>query len=101
MLMTKNGLPKHCSWATDRHGKRRVRFRRGEVSTYLQDEPWSETFMRQYANALGDETPEHKYTSVMHRQTTTSGAWEHWQLARSKSGRWRRARRTKCVADFV
>ena len=28
MLRTKSGLPKHCSWAPDRHGKRRVRFRK-------------------------------------------------------------------------
>ena len=28
MLRTKSGLPKHCSWNVDRHGKRRVRFRK-------------------------------------------------------------------------
>jgi integrase len=52
MLRTKSGLPKHCSWASDRHGKRRVRFRRGGVSAYLTATPWSEDFMRQYAAAL-------------------------------------------------
>ena len=51
MLRTKSGLPKHCSWAPDRHGKRRVRFRKGGVSRYLPGNPWSEDFMRQYAAA--------------------------------------------------
>ena len=52
MLRTKSGLPKHCTWAYDRHGKRRVRLNRKGFSTYLTDTPWSETFMRQYAAAL-------------------------------------------------
>jgi integrase len=51
MLKTKSGLPKHCSWNTDRHGKRRVRFRRAGFTTYLVGIPWSEDFMRQYAAA--------------------------------------------------
>src|SRR5664279_2449452 len=52
MLRTKSGLPKHCSWNVDRHGKRRVRFRKGGFTTYLTCTPWSEDFMRQYATAL-------------------------------------------------
>jgi integrase len=52
MLRTKSGLPKFCSWNADRHGKRRVRFRKGGFSTYLIGIPWSEDFMRQYAAAL-------------------------------------------------
>ena len=52
MLRTKSGLPKHCSWNVDRHGKRRVRFRWRGFSTYLAGTPWSEHFMRQYAAAL-------------------------------------------------
>jgi integrase len=52
MLRTKSGLPKHCSWNTDRHGKRRVRFRKAGFSTYLPGIPWSEEFMRAYAAAL-------------------------------------------------
>ena len=52
MLRTKSGLPKHCCWNTDRHGKRRVRFRKDWFSTYLTGTPWSEDFMRQYATAL-------------------------------------------------
>ena len=52
MLRTKGGLPKHCCWAVDRHGKRRVRFRKGGFSIYLTGIPWSEDFMRQYASAL-------------------------------------------------
>jgi integrase len=50
--MPKNGLPKHCSWNADRHGKRRVRFRKGGFTTYLTGIPWSDDFMRQYAAAL-------------------------------------------------
>src|SRR5262249_34505673 len=52
MLRTRSGLPKHCGWNVDRHGKRRVRFRRRGVSVYLAGIPWSEDFMRQYAAAL-------------------------------------------------
>jgi integrase len=52
MLKTKSGLPKHCGWNYDRHGKRRVRFRKDGFSTYLTGIPWSEDFMRQYAAAL-------------------------------------------------
>jgi hypothetical protein len=43
MLRTKSGL--------DRHGKRRVRFRKAGVITYLKGILWSEDFMRQYAAA--------------------------------------------------
>ena len=28
MLRTRSGLPKHCGWNADRHGTRRVRFRK-------------------------------------------------------------------------
>ena len=52
MLRTQNGLPKFCSWNTDRHGTRRVRFRKGSFSTYLTGIPYSEDFLRQYAAAL-------------------------------------------------
>ena len=52
MLRTKSGLPKHCSWNTDRHGKRRVRFRKAGFTTYLSGVPWSESFMIQYATAV-------------------------------------------------
>src|SRR5262245_49083223 len=50
--MPKNGLPRFCSWNIDRHGKRRVRFRKGGFSAYLTGIPWSDDFMRQYAAAL-------------------------------------------------
>src|SRR5262249_33710179 len=52
MLRTKSGLPKHCVWNPDRHGKRRVRFRKAGFSTYIAGTPWSEDFMRQSAAAL-------------------------------------------------
>jgi len=52
MLRTKSGLPRHCCWNTDQHGKRRVRFRKSGFTTYLTGTPWSEDFMCQYATAL-------------------------------------------------
>ncbi len=52
MMRTKSGLPKHCGWNSDRHGRRRVRFRLAGFSTYISGTPWSEDFMRQYAAAL-------------------------------------------------
>src|SRR6516162_4897255 len=53
MRRNKSGLPKYCSWNTDREdGKRRVRFRKGGFAVYLTGTPWSEPFMRQYAAAL-------------------------------------------------
>jgi len=59
MRRNKSGLPKHCSWNTDREGgKRRVRFRKGRFAVYLTGTPWSESFMRQYAAAVdGTKTP--------------------------------------------
>jgi integrase len=65
MLRTKSGLPKHCCWNTDHHGKRRVRFRKGGCSTYLTGIPWSEDFMRLYAAALNG----------VKEQTKEVGAW--------------------------
>jgi hypothetical protein len=56
MKRTKSGLPRHCAWAVDRHGKRRVRFRKAGFSTYLTGTPWSDDFMRQYAGALDGMT---------------------------------------------
>src|SRR5262249_34827065 len=52
MLRTRSGLPRYCGWNVDRHGTRRVRFRKGGFSTYLSGIPWAEDFMRQYAAAL-------------------------------------------------
>jgi integrase len=52
-MRTRSGLPKHCCWNPDQHGKRRVRFRKAGFTTYLTGIPWSDDFMRQYAAALG------------------------------------------------
>ncbi len=49
---TKSGLPKYCTCARDRHGKERIRFRKGGVDTYLSGTPWSPDFMREYGAAL-------------------------------------------------
>src|SRR6266508_6130165 len=51
-MVQRSGLPKYCSWAFDRHGKKRVRFRKDGVSTYLSGVPYSEDFMRAYYSAL-------------------------------------------------
>jgi integrase len=48
----RSGLPEYCSWNYDRHGKRRVRFRKAGFSRYLSGPPWSDDFMRSYAAAL-------------------------------------------------
>jgi integrase len=55
MRRTKSGLPRFCSWHSDRDGgRRRVRVRKGGALTYLSADltPWSEAFMRAYAAAL-------------------------------------------------
>jgi integrase len=52
MLRTKSGLPKHCSWNYDQHGRKRVRFRKAVFSVYLIGTPWSKDFMLQYAAAI-------------------------------------------------
>jgi integrase len=49
---TKSGLPKYTSSFVDRHGKRRVLFRKAGFAVYLSGTPWCEDFMRQYAAAL-------------------------------------------------
>lgn len=51
MLKTKSGLPKHCCYSVDRHGKLRVKFQKKGFSTYIKGTPWSEDFMKQYAAA--------------------------------------------------
>src|SRR6516164_5700577 len=45
-------LPKHCTWAIDRHGKARVRFQKNRFSTYLRGEPGSAEFLKGYEAAL-------------------------------------------------
>jgi integrase len=50
--MIARNLPKYCSWNTDRHGKRRVRFRKGFYSTYLAGIPYAGDFMQRYHVAL-------------------------------------------------
>src|SRR5215472_7311395 len=52
MRRTKSGLPKYCAWNTDRHGKRRVRFRKSGFTTYLTGLPYSDDFNAQYWAAL-------------------------------------------------
>src|SRR6516225_1348470 len=56
MRRSKNGLPKYCGFNADHHGKVRIRFRKNGFSVYLTGTPWSEGFMRQYAEALDGVT---------------------------------------------
>jgi len=67
MLRTKSGLPRHCSYNVDQHGKRRVRFRKHGFSIYLTGIPWSEDFMRQYAATL--ERVQAQATKIGERRT--------------------------------
>jgi integrase len=48
----KTGLFRFCSYNKDRHGTKRVLFRRRGFCTYLTGIPWSDDFMRRYAAAL-------------------------------------------------
>ena len=73
MLKTRNGLPKHRTWQLDRDGKRRVRFRRRDVSRYLTGIPWSEEFMRQYAAAC--EAGRQPHTTIGARLRTLPGSF--------------------------
>ncbi|KZK75372.1 Tyrosine recombinase XerC [Pseudovibrio sp. W64] len=52
MRRNRSGLPQYCSWNKDRHGTRRVRFRKSGFSTYLTGTPYGDDFMRQYYGAL-------------------------------------------------
>jgi integrase len=55
--MPRNGLPPHCSFEIDRHGKRQVRFRRRKVSRFVPGKPCSEDFMAAYARLLAEAAP--------------------------------------------
>jgi integrase len=50
--MIARALPKYCSWNTDRHGRKRVRFRKGFYSIYLSGIPYADDFMQRYHAAL-------------------------------------------------
>ena len=50
--MIARALPKYCSRNTDRHGRKRVRFRNGFYSTYLSGVPYADDFMQRYHRAL-------------------------------------------------
>lgn len=54
-MRNRSGLPKHCSFETDRHGRRRIRFRKRNVSWYIKcGDPWSPSFMEEYGRALAE-----------------------------------------------
>jgi hypothetical protein len=82
MLRTKSGLPKHCSWNTDHHGKRRVRFRKGGFSIYIAGTPWGEDFMRQYAAALDNVTAQRTEIGAAR---TTPGSFDALAVAYYRS----------------
>lgn len=49
----RNGLPQYCTIATDRHGRKRIRFRCKGVDTYLPFPPSGDAFEKAYCAALG------------------------------------------------
>jgi hypothetical protein len=73
ILRARSGLPKHCTYQPDPHGKRRVRFRRRGVSTYLPGVPWSAEFMVAYAAAL-EQTITQQKTEIGAAQRTLPGS---------------------------
>jgi integrase len=52
MGRNRSGLPKHCSWNYDRHGRRRIRFRKAGFTAYLTGLPYSDDFNVQYWAAM-------------------------------------------------
>jgi integrase len=54
--MIARDLPTFCSWNTDWHGKRRIRFRKGHFTTYLGGVPYSDAFMKNYHAILDGQT---------------------------------------------
>jgi hypothetical protein len=54
--MPRNGLPPHCSWEIDRHGKRRIRFRWRKVFRSITGTPGeAKQQARQQQNDLASE----------------------------------------------
>lgn len=52
----RNGMPEYCTLVTDRHKKKRVRFRAKGVDTYLPYPPLGPEFEKAYAAALAGVT---------------------------------------------
>ena len=52
MAKPRSGLPTYCSWNWDRHGKKRLRFRKDGFTTYITGAPYSDEFKEGYAAAL-------------------------------------------------
>jgi integrase len=74
-MRNRSGLPRHCSYETDRHGRRRIRFRKGNVSRYIRrGAPWSPAFMAEYGEALGDVERETREIGVDKTIAGTLGA---------------------------
>jgi integrase len=58
MRIRKNGLPRYCSWNSDAAGCRTVRFRRGGLDTYLSGALFTESWWKQYSDALKGIEPD-------------------------------------------
>jgi integrase len=54
MTMPRNGLPPHCSWETDRHDKRQVRFRWRKISRYITATLGSPEFWAAHAKMVDE-----------------------------------------------
>lgn len=76
--MIEDALPPFVSWYTDRHGKRRYRFRRkGEAAVSLPGQPGSDTFQAAYAKALAGQLPVRQTPSrrPRYQPRTLAAAW--------------------------
>jgi integrase len=58
----RNGLPKYCSWNADRDGNRFVRFRLDALDLYLKGTLFTETWWKQYSDALQGIEPDRNNT---------------------------------------
>jgi hypothetical protein len=75
--MTK--LPKYCSRNANRTRNNYIRFVRGTFSTYLTGEPWSEEFMKQYADAL---------KGIKRSKNFPDSFWKRVDKSKGKNGCW-------------
>lgn len=64
--MIARSLPKYCVWNADRHGTRRVRFRKGTFAVYLPGIPYSDEFNTAYHKALQGDAKQLEEAKAAH-----------------------------------
>lgn len=75
-----SNLPKYCHRNENQLGNKFIRFRKGTFSTYLTGKPWSEDFMRQYADALNGikrakNLPFHNFWNHVDKSSGPNNCW--------------------------